>query len=503
MAEVACCRATSGGLRGLRADIVGSPAARYRPGVTSCLRDEDVLELLAGAIRPGLETARAHLEICELCQVMVALASPPTRAIQEGDILLDRYRVVSEIGRGGMGIVYRVHDPKLHRDLAIKVLLSVDPNAPARMEREARSLARLSHPNIVTVFDVGTLAPHEDDASLARGADPLCMVMELVEGCSLRAWLAEPRPRAAILAVFRQAAEGLVAAHCADLVHRDFKPENVLVGNDGRVKIVDFGLAAVDLVPDGGSAESCALAPTTPLHRLTRTGLVVGTPAYMAPEQFGGGEPDARSDQFAFAVCLWEALAGTHPFAAANVGELREHLARGPRVANGADTLREDPAFSTLTQALAVHPEQRFASMADLLAALSSDVPPPSRVARWGWTAAAAGLAIAGSAFGLSRLPRAVSTVADGVRGAPSSVVSREGELAAPVLPSLAAASPPSNTSVAVVDADRLSSGPSPVAPPPRRIRAVGARMEPSRAESVPSPTKDPARGPNGAPLIE
>jgi tetratricopeptide (TPR) repeat protein len=233
-----------------------------------------------------------------------------------------RYVVVERIGRGGMGLVYSARDPDLDRVIALKVLRT-DTREPAaavqqRMLREARALARLSHPNIVRIFDVGVV----DESTGPR----VWLAMELVDGGTLSEWLARSRRDvAAILAVFVAAGDALAAAHAAGIVHRDFKPGNVLVGKDGAPRVVDFGLAlahgeSVDDTSTLGPGSSMANADL----RVTTTGMIVGTPAYMAPEQHLGSGADALSDQFAFAVALWEALYGARPFA----GERREDLAR-------------------------------------------------------------------------------------------------------------------------------------------------------------------------------
>ncbi|MGH1341781.1 MAG: protein kinase domain-containing protein [Nannocystales bacterium] len=206
-------------------------------------------------------------------------------------VQIGRYRLGERLGAGGMGIVFAAQDTSLDRPVALKLLRpGYEMDAAAeRLQREARAMARLSHPNVVTVFDVGT---HEGAVFVA---------MEKVEGGTLRDWLREPRPTADIIDVLDQAAGGLGAAHGAGLVHRDFKPENVMVGNDGRVRVLDFGLAKPS---DPGNTADL----------LTQTGTMLGTPRYMAPEQFRGEDADARSDQFALGVVFYEALYGVHPY---------------------------------------------------------------------------------------------------------------------------------------------------------------------------------------------
>ncbi|MBC8068240.1 MAG: serine/threonine protein kinase, partial [Deltaproteobacteria bacterium] len=217
---------------------------------------------------------------------------------------IGRFAIVRELGSGGMGHVYVGRDDALQREVAIMVVRAERLSARnyARLRREAQALAQLAHPNVVPVFEVGE---HEDQTYLA---------MELVVGVSIRRWLRhEPRTWQDILAVFVQAGRGLAAAHARGLVHRDFKPENALVGDDpdgvhavGRVRVVDFGL-----VVDGeGSSGDHPIDPGAPLDDVLRTQTheVLGTPGYMAPEQLERGTIGAAADQFSLCVSLFEAL---------------------------------------------------------------------------------------------------------------------------------------------------------------------------------------------------
>jgi serine/threonine protein kinase len=202
--------------------------------------------------------------------------------------------VLDRIGAGGMGVVYAAYDPELDRRVALKLLRPDRFGSDAdrlRLLREAQALARLADPHVVSVYDTGTFG------------DRVFVAVELVEGETLRQWLgglrAAPRSWREVLARFLPAGRGLAAAHAAGLVHRDFKPENVLLGRDGRVRVADFGLAEAAPEPGGKLAALPA-----------EWGLVLGTPAYMAPEQLRGIAVDARSDQFSFCVALFEALYG-------------------------------------------------------------------------------------------------------------------------------------------------------------------------------------------------
>src|SRR5512136_288067 len=222
---------------------------------------------------------------------------------------LGHYRIVEKIGAGGMGEVYRARDARLDRDVAVKVLpshLDEDAAALARFEREVKAIAALSHPNILGIFDVGS----EGGVAYA--------VTELLEGETLRTQLMDgalPVRKAVDYAV--QMAQGLAAAHDKGIVHRDLKPENLFVTTDGRIKILDFGLAKLTR-PESGPGEMSSL-PTTPAG--TGAGVVLGTVGYMAPEQVRGRPADARSDLFALGAILYEMLSGERAFTGATAGE--------------------------------------------------------------------------------------------------------------------------------------------------------------------------------------
>jgi len=268
---------------------------------------------------------------------------------------IGRYAIEGMLGTGGMAMVYLARDPVLDRAVALKVL-RVDGDEPgaSRLVREGQALARMSHPNVISVYEVG------------RESDGLIYIaMERIAGVTLAQWLETPRTTREILDVFAAAGRGLSAAHAAGLVHRDFKLDNVMVGHDGRVCVLDFGLARVSPMPcaafdacdDGDPARSGlrdGLAMTDP-------GSVVGTPAYMSPEQWRGRRAGAHSDQFSFCVALWCALTGEHPF------DTRSREALHRSVVDGR--LRRAPASlplrlrRVLRRGLATDPRARFSSI--------------------------------------------------------------------------------------------------------------------------------------------
>ncbi len=277
---------------------------------------------------------------------------------------IGRYVIIDILGAGGMGVVYSAFDPELDRKVAIKLLQAQhggsESGGQSWLVREAQAMARLAHPNVVAVYDVGVMS-----------ADQVFVAMELVEGQTLRAWLATPRPWRDIVAVMRAAAAGLAAAHAAGLVHRDFKPDNVLVGVDGRARVMDFGLARLQGTHDDRAARTSDLSieARSPLsERLTATGALLGTPAYMAPETYDGQSADARTDQFAFGVALYEALYRVRPFERQAIVEKRAVAPQPPASAKIPLWLER-----VVLRAISIDPAQRFATMDDLIAELSAD----------------------------------------------------------------------------------------------------------------------------------
>jgi serine/threonine protein kinase/Flp pilus assembly protein TadD len=232
--------------------------------------------------------------------------------------LIGPYEVQELLGSGGMGEVYRARDRKLGRDVALKVIrpqIADRSAALARFQREVQVMSSLRHPAIVTVFDAGEVDEAEGIAFVT---------MELLEGESLRSWLSRPRERSQIIELLAFVADGLASAHDRQIVHRDIKPENIMVLRDGYAKIVDFGLAKL---LDGGMARPGEHDQTEAM--LTRGGQVVGTMAYMSPEQLNGAEVDGRSDIFSFGCVLSEALSGRHPFAAPTRAAMLNRLSTG------------------------------------------------------------------------------------------------------------------------------------------------------------------------------
>ncbi|MFP2927405.1 protein kinase domain-containing protein [Pyxidicoccus sp. 3LG] len=360
------------------------PVSRVEPPACP---DENVLASFAmGALHATrVSPVEEHLDGCADCRALVAAVAAgasrpgasgtekptgldtgaPTDPEAGGEPLLREgtpvgpYVLRELLGAGGMGVVYAAEDPRLGRRVALKLLRQVrkgaEVEARARLLREAQAMARLSHPNVIPIFELGT----------ADGRDYL--VMERVQGATLSGWLrARERSWREVLDLFLAAGAGLAAAHRTGLVHRDFKPSNVLVGEDGRARVMDFGLAmwgqrelAAHGAPEGAEAAG-----------LTRAGAVPGTPAYMSPEQRAGQPVDARSDQYSFCVALHEALHGERP------------AGSGQRASRGATRTAAIPAHvdAALARGLAEAPEDRFPSMDALLEELSRS--PPRRARR-------------------------------------------------------------------------------------------------------------------------
>jgi len=312
--------------------------------------------------------------VVDLAQVRAEPWPQPPELLARG-ATLGRYVVLDRIGRGGMGAVYAAYDPELDRKVALKMVqprrtrAQPQPAQQTRLLREAQALAQVSHPNVVAIHDVGSVGGQ------------VFLAMELVEGETLRKWLETRPPSSEVLKVFVAAGRGLAAVHAAGLVHRDFKPDNVIIRRDGRVCIMDFGVvraieraatderdlaAEPDLAPASEDEDASPIpyrdALVTPL---TQAGAVVGSPPYMSPEQFRGHAVDARADQFSFCVALYEALNGQHPFERHPAGEADRWTLHPPRERRAPARVQR-----ALVRGLSESPEARHPSMDALLAEL-------------------------------------------------------------------------------------------------------------------------------------
>lgn len=297
----------------------------------------------------------------------IARASIASELFGAGDDkpVVGRFLVQEQLGAGAMGQVYRAWDPELGRHVAIKLLRAsaqfgeTSTRARDRLLREARAMANVTHAHVLTVYDAGTVG------------DQVFVAMELAAGGTLREWLRREQPAwRAIIDRFLQAARGLEAAHAAKLVHRDFKPDNVLIDAGGEARVADFGLVSVSAETD---QEDGTLGPPALDLTLTRAGALVGTPAYMAPEQHGSDPVGPAADQFAFCVSLYEALYGQRPFAGTSMAELAAAVTSGEVPPPPADTGVPEWVHQILVRGLAVAPGDRWPSMTALIEALSAD----------------------------------------------------------------------------------------------------------------------------------
>ena len=334
-------------------------AASRLAGVVTCLDENDAVALVLGEA-DRVSAAREHIATCEACRTLVAgvarVVLPDTVSLGERwpaqaeplppGTRVASYVVTGMLGRGGMGVVHAARDDRLKRDVALKMLRgdAYDDAAVRRLRREARIMARLCHPNVLTIHDVG-MSEH----------GPF-MAMELIDGLDLGRWRAvQSRTRAEVLDVFAAAGRGLQAAHDAGIVHRDFKPANVLVGRD-RVVVADFGLAVDE--PAGVEASSSI------------RGEVAGTVGYMAPEVLDGEPATERSDQFSYCVALYEVLTGIRPFDGSRAALLLGNMRAGRQRRAPARLSRRLRA--ALTRGLSFEPAERFESMVPLLNALEA-----------------------------------------------------------------------------------------------------------------------------------
>lgn len=453
-------------------------------GALGCPSDTELVALLAGeAGRDVVVAFDAHMDDCVACRTLAAavlrvatrssggeatLPSPEDDAedhagstmLVPGDEL-GRYRIDRVLGAGGMGVVYEAFDHELERRVAVKVVRPRTPDASAheRLLREARIMAKLEDSGVIRVYDVASVE------------DRVLVVMELVDGTTLRAFQAQ-KPLEEVLAAYRVAGRALAAAHERGLVHRDFKPDNVLVSEDGAVKVTDFGLATVGRDDEGGETR----------------GVAMGTLPYMPPEQHRGEPVDARADQFAFAAALHEAIYGARPFTGNDSKALVASIAEGPPAPERSEGVPSWIA-PVLRRALAFEPRDRFASMDALLDALEA----PSDRRWWPWLAAVTALAVVAVGAGgwpatdeggttASAVPAAATTRPDATSTAPAAEIPPTAPAAEPrragsvdVAPSPAPRPPPapprSQPPAPVPTATTASPAPAPPSEPPLEER--------------------------------
>ncbi len=404
-------------------------------GAAQCLTESALALLLCGEATPEeAGVALAHFDTCATCRSLAATLGKratdragalsgehATAEAGAGSVgpgaLVGRYVLLHALGAGAMGVVFAAYDPELDRKVAIKLVRTRGENA-SRLLFEAQAMAKVSHPNVVTAHDAG------------RFADRIYVVMKLAPGVTLRSWLAAaPRPPGDVLRVMRAIGAGLSAAHRAGIVHRDVKPENIVVDLDAHAHahVTDFGLASAEQEED---------AP----------GTLVGTLAYMSPEQLRGERADARSDVFSFGVTLCEALTGARPFSGdGRDGLLADITTHGPRVPRRAGV--SDQERRAIERCLRARPEDRWPTMDALLAALS----PPARTAMRTWALVGAALVVVAGSVAASRrssaddasvckgAERKLAGVWDDARRAEVAVAFAGGEKRAPPLPYAAA----------------------------------------------------------------
>jgi TolB-like protein len=386
-------------------DRIHRPDARVLSSSRMAVGDDEA----EAKLKATFDEARPHGDAEE--QTAVAAMQARLGGGASEPTTIDRYQIVGRIGRGGMGLVFKAVDSELGRDVAIKLIQAkgADSNiaeAQLRLTREAQALARISHPNVIPIYDVGAYDQSTISGAYLAGVpqDGVYIVMELVDGDDLGKWLVQDHDWREVLSVFLDAGHGLAAAHEKDLVHRDFKPGNVLIGRDGRARVLDFGLArSIDSPAPATEAEDGQAVETrddeTGNLRLTRAGVVMGTPRYMAPEQLYDGTADARSDQFSFCCSLWEALAGHPPYAARELKALREAKMTGKW--SEPENLRDAPAwvYRLLERGLTASPDGRYPSMAILIATLERRRRRARRWLLWGSVAGGVTVAAIGGAF--------------------------------------------------------------------------------------------------------
>jgi predicted Ser/Thr protein kinase len=438
---------------------------------TPCPDEHAFMELAAGQLdEAAMAAMEAHIDGCAACaELFIALGQlvEPDAALTPADPpatrrMIGRYQLQSILGSGGMGVVWEAYDPQLARRVAIKLLrpeLGDQARRQARLLQEARALAALSHPNILAVFDAG-----EQDGQV-------WLAMELVRGVGLGVWARQhQRDWRRVLAATLDAATGLAAAHRAGITHRDVKPDNILVREDGRAVLTDFGLASAPAWQDGSTSEP---------DRLTATGAVMGTPLYMAPEVLAGAGADAMSDQYALCATLYEALYGARPYSAQTLDELTRQATAGvltrPRSRDIPPAL-----FLVLQRGLSPRPAERYPDIDALLKALHRAAAPARLPALL--LGAALVTSIAGAAWWATRAPEQPSP-------APAPVIA---QAPAPTPPVVAPDLTPAITHAAARLHDALASAPRQGelvnAPPKRRDATPRKAVSPPTAPPVGPP---------------
>ncbi len=321
------------------------------------------------------ESARTPIALEETQIVAGGVAASSKVIIDDNELLqsgevIGRYRIQDILGSGGMGVVYAAFDPDLDRNVAIKIIRPQADDADAELARsrclrEAKLMAQISHPNVLTVYEVGTIDQQ------------VFIAMEFVNGMTLRDWQKQGRSWSEIIEVYEKAGRGLAAAHAVGLLHRDFKPENVMVDEAGRVRVLDFGMAVasnslLSAMAEIEESSRSLISKKKPLFSgsLTETGAVMGTPGYMSPEQHMSQEIDARSDQFSFCVALFEALYGIRPFAGDNYIQLAHNVIQGELAEIPKDTEVPRWVQEIVSKGLQRKPSDRFESLEPLLSAL-------------------------------------------------------------------------------------------------------------------------------------
>jgi len=432
--------------------------------LSPCPPDETFARLIEGTLAPvEVRELDGHCDACPRCARTLSELARAVAPDHEG-WLGGRYQLLEPLGAGGMGVVFAAFDAKLRRKVAVKRLRDTDAGAAAdrrraRFLREAQLLASLSHPNVLTVHDVG-------------GVDrEIYVVTELVDGWPMSRWVSEGRPPPTcrqIVDLYLQVGRGLSAAHVLNVVHRDVKPENILVARNGRVLIGDFGLAGLTGSTGGGSEQPGAGAA------LTQTGAVLGTPAYMAPELHAGRPSDALSDQFAFCMSLYESLHGRRAF----TGETAEEFVaavHGGRLVLGADGVPR-AIDRVLATGLSADPRRRHPSIDALLADLTR-ARDQRRLGPWLVATAAAAAILGGLALVATLRHDAVPTAGPAAPALVAPPATATAAAAASVAPAAPLPTPAAQASPVAV--------PPPPAPHRRR---TSARASVTRTAAAPPP---------------